>query len=178
MFGTRVPPTFAIEGKAAVQGNIKPSTRGAVSIRRGGGAFEFTIAPDYNPNLDSSNENLVCIGRVVEGPSGKGLLEYINTIPTRKDIVSLTLGTDVPPLGSSFARVCDFTNPDPTCAQYKPLKIIKVTGSNVVSKRVPIVVNVEEFAPVTNESPVVSQQEVPVDVKDEVVNVSNDAMGI
>ena len=124
MFASRIPPTFAVERN----GDLKPSTRGAVSVKRGGGAFEFTVAPAYNQALDK--EDLVVVGRIAEGDLA--FLDAINSIPTRKDIVSIG---DVPPLGANFARACDFTAPDPTCAQFKPLKRIIVTEAFVTSQR-------------------------------------------
>jgi len=128
MFSSRVPPTFAVEGKKGA-GDLKASRRGAVSVKRGGGAFEFTVTPSYNPALDK--EDLVVVGQIAEGES-MSFLDAINSIPTRRDVVAIG---DVPPLGSNFARVCDFTSPDPTCVQFKPLKRIIVTGASFTSKR-------------------------------------------
>jgi hypothetical protein len=81
----------------------------------------------YNKALD--NEDLVVIGRVVE--DDMAFLDVINSIPTRKDIIKIG---EVPPLGSKFARACDFTAPDSTCAQFKPLKKIIVTEASVTSQ--------------------------------------------
>jgi cyclophilin family peptidyl-prolyl cis-trans isomerase len=123
MFASRIPPTIVAEGN----GGLLASSRGAVSVKRGGGAFEFTIAPMYNKALD--NEDLVVIGRVVE--DDMAFLDVINSIPTRKDIIKIG---EVPPLGSKFARACDLTAPDSTCAQFKPLKKIIVTEASVTSQ--------------------------------------------
>jgi len=123
MFASRIPPTIAAEGN---NGGLMASSRGAVSMKRGGGAFEFTIAPAYNKALD--NEDLVVIGRVAE--DDMAFLDVINSILTRKDIIKIG---EVPPLGSKFARACDFTAPDSTCAQFKPLKKIIVTEASVTS---------------------------------------------
>ena len=46
-FAAREPPSFPAE----VTGELRPSMRGAVSVKRGG-AFEFTITPKTNPGLD------------------------------------------------------------------------------------------------------------------------------
>lgn len=129
MFSARVPPTFASERRSSGAGSgrwERSSTRGAVSVKRGGGAFEFTIAPVDNPALEK--EDLVVVGRVVE--EDMVFLDEIHAIPTRRDIISIG---DVPPLGGNFARACDFTSPDKTCAQYKPLKKIVVVSSSVAS---------------------------------------------
>ena len=105
----REPPSFTAE----VGGDVRPSQRGAVSVKRGGGAFEFTITPKTNPGLDK--EELVCVGRVLD--EDLPVLDALNAIPAKKDLVSLG---DVPPLGSKIARACEYANPDATCAQFKP----------------------------------------------------------
>lgn len=130
MFTSRIPPNIAVEDQQQNNNDLlvfKPSTRGAVSIKRGGGAFEFTVTPSYNLSLDTDREDLVVVGRIAE--DDMPFIDEINAIPVRKDIVKLG---DVPPLGSNFARACDFTAPDSTCAQFKPLKRIIVTESSVV----------------------------------------------
>jgi len=124
MFTSRIPPTIAAEDNSSVIG-IRPSTRGAVSIKRGGGAFEFTVTPMYNPSLDSDKEDLVVVGRIAE--EDLPFMDEINAIPVRRDVVKMG---DVPPLGAKFARACDFTAPDSTCAQYKPLKKIIVSETS------------------------------------------------
>ena len=118
-FSARVPPTFAEETNA-----LRASAMGNVSVKRGGGAFEFTVAPANSPGLD--REDLVVVGRVA--PADLPFLDALNAIPTKKDLVSIG---DVPPLGKSFARACEYSSPDPTCAQFKPLKRIMVVGSSV-----------------------------------------------
>ena len=119
-FAAREPPSFPAEAG----GDLRPSQRGAVSVRRGGGAFEFTITPKTNPGLDK--EELVCVGRVLD--EDLPVLDALNAIPAKKDLVSLG---DVPPLGSKIARACEYANPDATCAQFKPLKRVVVSGVSV-----------------------------------------------
>ena len=122
-FAAREPPSFPAEAG----GDLRPSQRGAVSVKRGGGAFEFTITPKTNPGLDK--EELVCNragpGR---GPAGLGRPERHSR---EKDLVSLG---DVPPLGSKIARACEYANPDATCAQFKPTTAWQI-GEPVVSGR-------------------------------------------
>ena len=110
-----------------------PSTKGAVSMKRGGGAFEFTVTPEYNPALDSAKEDLVVVGRIAPDAASSDFLEYLNTkVVVRKDILSS--GADVPPLGyAGFARACDFSSPDKTCAQFKPIGRIVVAESSCES---------------------------------------------
>jgi hypothetical protein len=154
MFASRIPPTFpsassstaALSSKPNQTIRMAPSTKGAVSMKRNGGAFEFTITPSYNPALDSEKENLIVIGRVMmttkekEGnddddkssdASSMDFVTMLNTkIPTRKDL-SDRKGINVPPLGSTFARACNFSEPNTTCAQFKPIGRIVVTEVSV-----------------------------------------------
>ena len=68
-------------------------------------------------------------GRIA--PSSSDFLEYLNTkTVVRKDILSS--GENVPPLGyAGFSRACDFTSPDKTCAQFKPIGKIVVAETSV-----------------------------------------------
>merc|ERR1719253_507800 len=144
MFASRIPPTFSSAASAVSSKPnptmMAPSTKGAVSMKRNGGAFEFTITPSYNPALDSEKEDLIVIGRVMmtnekkegnanesDGSSSMDFVTMLNTkIPTRKDL-SDRKGTNVPLLGSKFARACNFSEPNTTCAQFKPIGRIVVT---------------------------------------------------
>jgi len=131
IFAGRIPPTIPVERRTTSSGAITPSTGGAVSIRRGGGAFEFTIAPPnaIKPN-NLAKEDLVVVGKVLDGED-MAFLEEMYGIPTRKDIVGFG---DVPPLGDgNLKRACEFTTPSKTCAQFKPLKRIVVVGAEVVA---------------------------------------------
>lgn len=148
MFASRIPPTFSSSSSSSSKPNqtmMAPSTKGAVSMKRNGGAFEFTITPSYNPALDSEKEDLIVIGRVMmtkekEGndddessnaASSMDFVTMVNTkIPTRKDL-SDRKGTNVPPLGSTFARACNFSEPNTTCAQFRPIGRIVVTDVSV-----------------------------------------------
>ena len=159
MFASRIPPTFssalsassASLSKSTQTIRMAPSTKGAVSMKRNGGAFEFTITPSYNPALDSEKEDLIVIGRVMmmtkekeegkndddkssdasDASSSMDFVTMLNTkIPTRKDL-SDRKGINVPPLGSTFARACNFSEPNTTCAQFKPIGRIVVTEVSV-----------------------------------------------
>ena len=52
---------------------------GVLSVKKGGGSFDFTISPKPNPSLDDEN---VVIGKVI---SGMDVVEKINKIPTSKE---------------------------------------------------------------------------------------------
>lgn len=73
------------------------------------------------------------VGRIAE--SDLSFMDEMNAITVRKDIVKIG---DVPPLGAKFARACDFTAPDSTCAQFKPLKKILVTDVQTADVVVPL----------------------------------------
>merc|ERR1740117_2245262 len=63
--------------------------------------------------------------------SSMDFVTILNTkIPTRKDL-SDRKGINVPPLGSTFARACNFSEPNTTCAQFKPIGRIVVTEVSV-----------------------------------------------
>eukprot|EP00282_Hemiselmis_andersenii_P046801 CAMPEP_0172088836 /NCGR_PEP_ID=MMETSP1043-20130122/23460_1 /TAXON_ID=464988 /ORGANISM="Hemiselmis andersenii, Strain CCMP441" /LENGTH=318 /DNA_ID=CAMNT_0012751195 /DNA_START=1 /DNA_END=953 /DNA_ORIENTATION=+ len=55
--------------------SLKHDSEGVVSVRKGGGAFEFTIAPGPNPELDKTN---TVVGRVLEGAE---MVEVLNDAP-------------------------------------------------------------------------------------------------
>lgn len=114
-FAYREPPAFAKETTGLSQG------AGAVSVKRGGGCFEFTVAPRDNSGLD--REDLVVVGRV--SSSTLATLDELNALPTKKD--PFDIGNSAPPLGSNFARACEYTSLDPSCANYKPLKKVFVS---------------------------------------------------
>lgn len=50
-------------------------TKGSLSVKRGGGEFDFTLAPGPNPALDKDN---IVIGRVLEGFE---VLDVLNQSP-------------------------------------------------------------------------------------------------
>ena len=65
--------------KNSEQNQLHHVSGGEVSMRKGGGSFEFTIAPRANPSLDESQ---LIFGRVTEGMD---VIEDINAIPTSKE---------------------------------------------------------------------------------------------
>lgn len=54
---------------------LRHDAAGIVSVKKGGGEFEFTIAPAPNPELDEEN---VVIGRVLQGIE---VVEALNRAP-------------------------------------------------------------------------------------------------
>jgi cyclophilin family peptidyl-prolyl cis-trans isomerase len=62
--------------------DLRHDRPGVVSMQRGGGSFEFVIAPKANPGLDKEN---VVIGQVLlDNGSGRDLLNAINDVPVRQ----------------------------------------------------------------------------------------------
>jgi cyclophilin family peptidyl-prolyl cis-trans isomerase len=61
------------------QNQLLHDAPGVLSVKRGGGTFDFTIAPQLNPALDGEN---VVIGKVLHGMD---VVDKINKIPTSKE---------------------------------------------------------------------------------------------
>ena len=58
--------------------SLKHDRAGVLSTKKGGGVFEFSVAPGANPKLDASN---VVFGQVLQGMS---LIEKLNRTPVKK----------------------------------------------------------------------------------------------
>jgi len=65
--------------KHADQNGLSHDNNGFVSVVRGGGKFDFTIAPKSNRDLDETN---LIIGRVL---SGMDVVEKINNVPVSRE---------------------------------------------------------------------------------------------
>jgi cyclophilin family peptidyl-prolyl cis-trans isomerase len=63
------------------QNSLRHTSGGEVSMRKGGGSFDFTIAPGPNPKLDDSQ---VIIGKVIDGIE---VISDINSVPTSREDV-------------------------------------------------------------------------------------------
>jgi peptidyl-prolyl cis-trans isomerase B (cyclophilin B) len=61
------------------QNDLLHDAPGVLSVKRGGGTFDFTIAPQLNPALDGEN---VVIGKVLRGMD---VVDKINKIPVSKE---------------------------------------------------------------------------------------------
>lgn len=124
-FAAREPPQLPEETN-----NLRHK-RGAVSVRRGGGAFEFTVAPDDNELLDSKSENLVVVGQIAD--ASLPVLDLLGDLPTKGASFDVGNSPSVPPLGTKFARACEYGSPNPTCASFKPLRKVIVTRATASS---------------------------------------------
>lgn len=91
---------------------------GLVSMRRGGGAFEFRLLPAANPELDTES---IVIGQVIEGLD---LLQALNEVPVRQPKVETTVFRAL----GTVAR-------DPRANEdtvYKPLRKVRILSSTVL----------------------------------------------
>ena len=93
---------------------------GLVSMKKGGGQFEFVLTPAANPALDASN---IVIGEVI---SGRELLQALDNVPTRRPSKDSEVGGLIWALGAcaqpGLAWICskldlpNLTNPAPVLA--------------------------------------------------------------
>lgn len=105
---------------------------GLVSMRKGGGAFEFVLTPGPNPSLDESN---IIIGEVL---AGMDVVEDMATVPVRKPANEDEVGAVIWALGaydeSRYLAVAK-AGGDPRARieqAYKPLKKIKIVDCAVL----------------------------------------------
>ena len=85
---------------------------GLLSVRRGGGSFDFSITTAPVPEFDT---DYVVIGRVLDGMDS---VQALDAMP----VVKAADGLAVEGPRSSRASACEYSNPQPFCAQNKPLK--------------------------------------------------------
>jgi len=120
-FVMRVPPTTPPTESAG----LSHDAAGLLSVRRGGGTFDFGITSAPTPEDDA---DFAVIGRVVEGMDSVAALDAV-TIVKAADVLNADGGLD--PKGSR-GKVCEYANPQPFCAQGKPLKKITLLRSSVL----------------------------------------------
>ena len=107
---------------------------GLVSMKKGGGAFEFVITPAANRALDETN---VVIGEVVNGLE---VVKNMNSVPVRRPANEDEVGSIIWALGaydeSRYLAVAK-AGGDPRARieqAYKPLQKIRITDCSVLSK--------------------------------------------
>ena len=120
-FVMRVPPTTPPTESAG----LSHDAAGLLSVRRGGGTFDFGITSAATPEDDA---DFAVIGRVVEGMDSVAALDAV-TIVKAADVLNADGALD--PKGSR-GKVCEYANPQPFCAQGKPLKKITLLRSSVL----------------------------------------------
>jgi len=104
---------------------------GLVSMRRGGGEFEFVLTPATNPGLDASR---IVIGEVLQGSE---LVAALNAVPARKPAKDNELGALMAAVGaydeSRYAAVAK-AGGDPRSrieTTYRPLQKIKIVSCSL-----------------------------------------------
>lgn len=106
---------------------------GLLSMRKGGGEFEWVLTPAANPALDSSR---IVVGEVLENAA---LVAALNDVPARRPSSDSEVGGVVYALGaydeSKYAAVAKAGN-DPRARieqAYRPLQKIRIVGAEVVA---------------------------------------------
>ena len=120
-FAMRVPPTTS----GTESTGLSHDAAGLLSVRRGGGTFDFGITAAPTPEDDA---DFVVIGRVIEGMDSVEALDAV-TIVKAADAFNTDGGLD--PKGSR-GKVCEYANPQPFCAQGKPLRKITLLRVTVL----------------------------------------------
>ena len=88
---------------------------GLLSVRRGGGIFDFGITKAPDPDSDA---DFAVIGRVVDGRSSVEALDAVT-------VVKAADAFNIETASASREKACQYDSPQPFCAQGKPLR--KVT---------------------------------------------------
>ena len=101
---------------------LRHDTAGVVSARRGGGSFDFTIAPGPNAALDGDN---VVFGAVLEGLD---IVDRLNRTPVK--LYAGGLGGDGG--GDSRQSACYYGSSNAFCGVYKPLQKIYVLRAGLL----------------------------------------------
>lgn len=120
-FVMRVPPTTPLTESAG----FSHDAAGLLSVRRGGGTFDFGITSAATPEDDA---DFAVIGRVIEGMDSVAALDAV-TIVKAADAFNTDGSLD--PKGSR-GKVCEYANPQPFCAQGKPLRKITLLRATVL----------------------------------------------
>ncbi len=120
----RLAGKFALRrAPATADGNaLRHDAAGVVSVRRGGGSFDFTVAPAPNPALDGDN---VVFGAVVEGLD---IVDRLNRTPVKQ--YAGGLGGDGG--GDSRQAACYYGSNNAFCGVNKPLQKIYVLRAGLL----------------------------------------------
>jgi len=95
---------------------------GVVSTKKGGGVFEFSVAPQANKKLDESN---VVFGQVL---SGLDIIDKLNQTPVKKYVGNLGNSDDA----SATDAGCYYGSKATLCGANKPLQKIAVVKAGVL----------------------------------------------
>ena len=120
-FVMRMAPTTPLTESAT----LSHDAAGLLSVRRGGGTFDFGITTGVTPEADS---DFAVIGRVIEGMDSVAAIDAV-TVVKAADAFNVDGALD--PKGSR-GKVCEYANPQPFCAQGKPLRKITLLRASVL----------------------------------------------
>lgn len=117
-FALRVPPATPFTESSS----LSHDAPGLLSVRRGGGVFDFGITTSAVPEYDA---DFAVIGRVVEGMD---MVAELDAMPVVKAADALKVEAST----SSRAKACDYASPQPFCAQNKPLRKVTLLRTTVL----------------------------------------------
>ena len=120
-FVMRVAPTTSLTESLS----LSHDSAGLLSVRRGGGTFDFGITTAPTPEDDA---DFAVIGRVIDGMDSVKALNEV-TVVKAADAFNADGGLD--PKGSR-GKICEYANPQPFCAQGKPLRKITLLRAAVL----------------------------------------------
>ena len=101
---------------------LSHDTAGLLSVRRGGGTFDFLITTGPTPEYDAE---YAVIGRVTDGMDS---LAELDAIP----VVKAADAFKIADANQSREKACQYDSPQPFCAQSKPLRKVTLLRSAVL----------------------------------------------
>jgi cyclophilin family peptidyl-prolyl cis-trans isomerase len=118
-FAMRVAPTTP----SSESGSLSHDAAGLLSVKRGGGSFDFGITTGVGSADDDAQ--FAVIGRVIDGLDS---LAALDALPVVKAADALS----VEAASASRQRACEYSNPQPFCAQGKPLRKVTLMRTAVL----------------------------------------------
>ena len=120
VFAMRLPPSTPPDEAL----RLSHDAPGLLSVRRGGGSFDFGLMPAAAPELDDA---YVVIGRALDAES-LATISAMDVLPVVKaaDIFGQREGSD-----KSRAKACAYGSANSYCSQLKPLKKLTLVRASV-----------------------------------------------
>ena len=117
-FALREAPKTAVTESAG----LSHDAPGLLSVKRGGGVFDFAITTAPTPEFDAE---YAIIGRVLEGMES---VAAIDAMPVVKAADAFGIADP----SASRSMSCEYSNPQPFCAQGKPLRKVTLRQTAVL----------------------------------------------
>jgi len=117
-FALRVAPSMPVTESST----LSHDSAGLLSMRRGGGSFDFILTTGPAPEYDS---DFAVIGRVLDGMDA---LAELDAIP----VVKAADAFNVADASQSREKACAYDSPQPFCAQSKPLRKVTLLRTAVL----------------------------------------------